>query len=238
MKKIIIIFVAFVFCTITTSAQSSFLKKVNYGVEVGTNISSVNFSGRIVDWELINPQPEMKFGYQFGVFANYHINDLFMVETGLSFMSKGYSLPKRTKSIGGFSIIKYSQTGSSYYLEMPFLFGVSYPIKELVIHLKVGPYIAYGVSGNVEIEKPSATINSDMFSDENIYPFKRFDYGGKLVLGIDFWKVSFDVYYDFGLANLANFDDSKLSSTAVGGGTFENDKVHSYSIGLTARYKF
>ncbi len=238
MKKIIVILVALAFCTITASAQSSFMKKVNYGIEVGTNISSVNFSGRIVDWELINPQPEMKLGYQLGAFANYHFNDLFMVETGLSFISKGYGLPTRTKSIEGFPIIKYRQTGSSYYLEMPFLFGVSYPIKELDIHLKIGPYIAYGVSGNVEIEKLSGTVNSDMFGDKNIYPFKRFDYGGKLVLGIDLWKVSFDVFYDFGLANLANFDDSKLSSTAVAGGTFENDKVHSYSIGLTARYKF
>jgi len=238
MKKIIVILVALVFGAITVSAQSSFMKKVNYGIEVGTNISSVNFSGRIVDWELIDPQPEVKLGYQLGAFANYHFNDLFMVETGLSFMSKGYILPARTKSIEGIPIVKYRRTGSAYYLEMPFLFGVSYPIKELDIHLKIGPYIAYGVDGNVEIEKLSETVNSNMFGGDNLYPFKRFDYGGKLVLGIDLWKVSFDVSYDFGLANLANFDDSKLSSTTLAGGTFENDKAHNYSIGFTARYKF
>jgi len=57
-------------------------------------------------------------------------------------------------------------------------------------------------------------------------------------LGADFWKVSFDIFYEFGLANLANLDDSKLSSSSLAGGTFENDKAHNYSIGFTARYNF
>lgn len=238
MKKAIIILVALAFGLSTAYAQSSFKKKINYGIEVGTNLSSVNFSGHIVDWELIDPQPEIKLCYQIGGFANYHFNNMFMVETGLSFITKGYGLPTRTESINGIPIIKYRQTGSSYYLEMPFLFGVNYPISEIDLHIKLGPYIAYGLSGNVEVEKLTGTINSNMFGGKNFYPFKRFDYGGKLVLGADFWKVSFDLFYEFGLANLANFDDSKLSSSALAGGTFENDKAHNYSIGFTARYNF
>lgn len=237
MKKIFVILIALSFVT-TASAQYSFMKRVNYGIEIGTNLSSVNFSGRIVDWELLDPQPEIRLGYQLGAFVNYKINDLFIVETGLSFVSKSYGLPTRSKSIEGVPVIKYRQTGSSYYLEIPFLFGVSYPIRELDIHLKAGPYMAYGVSGNVEVEKATGTVNSNMFGEDNLFPFKRFDYGGKLVLGIELWKISFDVSYDFGLANLANFDDSKLSASALAAGTFENDKVHSYSIGITARYKF
>lgn len=239
MKKLIVLFLIVFFGTTTAFAQqSSFCRNLKYGVEVGTNLSSVVFSGRIVDWELIDPQPKLKLGYRIGGFINYNFKKYFILETGISFSSKGYELPLRTKSINGNPIVKYRQRASSNYFEIPFVFGIQYPISELDIHLKFGPYIAYGVYGKVEIDKATGLVSSNMFGSENLYPFKRFDYGGKIILGVDFWEVSFDLFYDFGLNNIANFEDSKLSPSALSGGTFENDKVFNYSMGITARYKF
>jgi hypothetical protein len=237
MKKIIIILVAFS-ATLTVCAQSSFLKKINYGIEVGTNISSINFSGRIEDSKLLGTQPSTKLAYQLGAFANYDINKRFMVETGLDFISKGYILPTRAISRNGLPIIKYRETLSSYYLELPLLFGVKYSIGDVNLNLKLGPYFAYGLDGSIKVEDITGTVSKDAFGGDNLYPMKCFDCGGKLALGAKLWKVSFDIFYDLGLMNIANYDDSKFSSSDLATGTFENDKAHTYTLGFTARYNF
>lgn len=237
MKKIIIILVA-LSATLTTSAQSSFLKKINYGIEIGTNISSINFSGNVVDSKLLGTQPSTKLAYQLGGFANYNINKRFMVETGLDFISKGYVLPTRAISRNGLPILKYRETLSAYYLELPLLFGVNYSLGEINLHLKLGPYFAYGLDGTIKEENITGTITTNAFGGDNLYPMKRFDCGGKIAIGAKLWKVSFDIFYDFGLMNVANYDDSKFSSSDLTTGTFENDKAHTYTLGFTARYNF
>lgn len=132
-----------------------------------------------------------RHGYMFGVIDQIRLTRSlpFYLETGLSFVSKGYE-------INGFDD---SQTSLNY-LRIPL--GVTYRIalgKSVTIQPNVGLYYSYGISG--KLHHDSGTY--DVFSDGVM---SRSDFGYNLGAGITYCNFYLGIIYETGLTDIAKHD--------------------------------
>lgn len=81
---------------------------------------------------------------------------------------------------------------------MPFLMGYKYKVNNSTkLSFELGPYFAYGLFGNSKIDYEDGIYNDHNIFSSGIY--KRFDYGLKTYIGLDFSKWQFGISWSKGL---------------------------------------
>jgi hypothetical protein len=187
MKRLNVIIILCLMAGLNLQAQSLWDRskpddRFSFGLRAGLDFSSTD----------MDYATSVRTGMHFGGIVNWNIVKSFSVESGLSYISKGFK--------GDFG------KGNMDYLQVPLL--ASYRIETptgVQFHFNVGPYCAWGVSGSVDYKPYDATFSYDFQQDSfgtNGF-FKHFDAGLSAGVYIKLSHILFGVSYEYGLVDIA-----------------------------------
>ena len=200
MKKLLVAIMAVLFAAPSFAQYSSGGFSLNqstlyYGVRLGMNIASLTGD---------NPIDGSRVGLNFGGTVGLRLSDatpIFM-ESGLYFSGSGASKDKNTISLN--------------YAEVPILIKYGVQVSDDIALLPfIGPTFRYGIFGGKW--KTSGVGKVDSFGSDK---FKRADVGIKLGCGAEYNMLYLELGYQFGIANiadwqLANGDDASVHNGAL-----------------------
>jgi hypothetical protein len=97
-----------------------------------------------------------------------------------------------------------SRKYNPYYIEVPIHIGYKLALNDRFSFLgNIGPYLGYGIMGNVVEVNEGVTYRSDVFSE--YYFTSRFDYGLGIRIGVEMMKkIQVTAGYDLGLDQIEN----------------------------------
>ena len=169
-------------------------------VRGGFNLSQN--SQKAKDFDLYKEGTKLNPGLNFGSIIELPITNIFSLESGILFTSKGY------KYYEVFNEVIVRRRENLYYLDIPVLCKVTVAVKKAGIFATAGPYIGEALFG---IYKEETTENSVTDKrEENIlwgdkhYEYDRFDYGLKFGAGLRYVKWQVGASYNLGLKNISN----------------------------------
>lgn len=167
-----------------------------FGIKLGLNFATMSQKDNnktYSDNYNINP------GFHIGAIVDYPFDDLFSLESGLLFTTKGMEY---NEVIERSAILVKTNL---YYLDVPITLKGT---KKLGVGVKLfgtaGPYVGYGLGGNLDYSGLGAANNGTISWGNNASDdFRRLDWGLTFGLGLDVKSVIFGLSYDIGLANIA-----------------------------------
>lgn len=202
--------------------------KVKFGIQLGgvmSNMNSVDYSpgGWYEDWE-VSP----KIGFSAGVLLEIKLAKMFSIQPGLSFTMKGCMREGYTNLVHAddetpaYEDAYEEWSLNTSYLEVPLHFVFNIPMKENCFHIGLGPYAAYGMTGQ---SKSHFTYDGESMDDEMVDSALKFDlFSGRKKLyepldwGLDgFVGVTFSdsffvkAGYSHGMANISADTDEEES---------------------------
>jgi len=207
MKKLFFTLILVMSVCCVVKAQES-----TWGFRGGMNVSTAS--------EKVNEEPEPDYknliGFRFGVIGDLGITEKFYIQPGLYFTSLGVKQ----------EVYEEDATTRLNYLQLPVLASYRIACSNLIkIHVNVGPYVAYGISG----KEKYAGVKVDAFgTDEDEGGLKRFDAGLSFGAGIEVRKAYFGLGYDLGLTNI--LDDEVWETSEV--------KTRNRNFFITAGFNF
>ena len=238
MKHSIILFVCLILGSLTSNAQ------LKIGITGGIDYSKTNIHRLYQD----------DFGiqgiatYHFGLASEYKVNENIYFTADLLFAKKGFSQPTSQETYGNdFLTHNVSDINVSVnYIEIPLLSEFKVKFEKMNVLFGVGPYIAYGIGGkiNLNIESGSTSYNfsdkiywskfdwmrSANLNESIVYnlgqsKIQRFDYGPIVRFGVEYKSLVVNAEFQYGLSNLM-YEWSKYES------------MHNQGLGLSVKYLF
>jgi hypothetical protein len=176
-KNIFLISCLLLFTGTFTIAQDA--EKTSFGILGGVNFQNLNgksATGSTLENDLI-------VGYHIGVIARFPLAPEFYLQPGVIFSTKG------AKNVG--SLV--TTTTKLMYVEVPLNFVYRGSLGNGHILLGLGPYVALGVGGNVNLESDVGSLKSDIefqnvveINDPLLVPYYRpLDVGGNIFFGYE-----------------------------------------------------
>ncbi len=146
---------------------------------------------------------KLNTGFNVGPMLELPILDIFSLETGILFTSKGH---KGIVDVNGATV---KEIENLYYLDLPVLFKITFPVKNVGIFAMAGPYIGEAMYGKYKNE---VTYNSEtdkfgrniFWGGNKQYEYDRFDYGLKFGAGLRYLKLQFGALYEVGYKDFSN----------------------------------
>lgn len=182
MKKFILLF-ALAFVSTFSFAQ------VSWNVKGGMNVSN---------WTK-DTGADAKVGYKIGGGMEYAFDQRWAIQTSLFISSKGV---KGSGYINDNS--NADVTVNQVYLEMPIMGALRIPVcQKTNIVLSAGPYLAYGVGGEISAESGGLKGSVDTFGDNAL---DRFDAGLAYGVAAEFGKIVLGLEGQFGLVKIMDVD--------------------------------
>lgn len=201
-----LIFVLFALVSVVSFSQISWNAKVGMTMN---NVTKVEDS-------------KMKLGYTFGVGVDYAFSDMWSVQSGLMFASKGTKIDLSYSEDGDTESDEYKI--NPVYLEIPILAAVKFPISDnMKFIVNVGPYVAFGLGGKTtndysytSVDYPedneSGSQSFKLFSKEKDEDgneaekaaLKRFDLGLQYGIGLEFGHYLVNLSGQYGFINPVN----------------------------------
>jgi hypothetical protein len=210
MKKINLILVIILSFILSINA---FSQNLSLGVKGGLNLSNMIVKN---DDETLSADYKMLAGFHVYPFIEYSFSDLFAIDAGLNFQSRGYSIIEDNS--------KYRFT--TLYLDIPINAKFNFDLGSVKLFCNVGPYVAFGIGGTVYTE---ATIGSHTISARRDIDWgddlKSTDFGLNIGVGLDINKFIVGLNYSGGIANLYNIHD------------YDN-RAYNYVLSISLGYKF
>ena len=197
--------------------------KMSFAVLGGVNFQNLN--GKAYNGDKL--KNDMLLGFHLGANAMIPIAPEFYFQPGLLFSIKG----DKNKSASSTSTTKIN------YLEMPLNMVYRAALGNGFVMLGFGPYLAYGISGNVKTTGSSITLDQKIKfkstvgagDDLSVPYYKAFDAGGNIFIGYEMASGIFmQLDTQFGMLNISpDYQDP-------------NDKsvVKNTGFGLSAGYRF
>jgi len=162
--------------------------------------------------------------YHFGITSKYSVNENFYLAADLLFSKKGFKqsnsqfAPQSNSAVDSLTNFDVSL----YYIELPVLMEFKVKFKKMNVLFGIGPYVSYGIGGNVKLDITSSSTNlsyaekirwDKYYSDPTnigeriVYDYgyskiKRLDYGAVTRFGIEFNSFILSAEYKYGIANL------------------------------------
>lgn len=206
MKKLLVA-VAIGMISIPAIAQQMTVNtgRTTFGLRAGVNFQNLN--GKDAAGNEVNNN--VSTGFHAGLNAEIPAGAGFYVQPGLLYSLKG------AESENSNSKVHLS------YVELPINFVYKPILGTGNMLLGFGPYAAYSVGGNVEINGIKRDLDFDAnynVADPATY-YKKFDAGANLLAGYEFAnKLSFQVNAQLGLLDIGNDDNdkSKVKNTGFG----------------------
>ncbi len=204
MKKILLSAAVLLASVVAANAQ--------IGFKVDGNVGFSNFNGDNAK------DTKMLIGYRVGAtaeipFAGEPMSGQFYFAPGLTAVSKGAKI--ETSVVGATS----TATTRLHYLQVPLQLGARFQFADnMSVALQFGPYLSYGLSGNMALKTTvlgvDKTVESDPFKPVGNLKagMKRFDAGATIQAAIEFSNFYAQVGTDFGLVNIANVDKGSLKN--------------------------
>jgi hypothetical protein len=214
--------------TTTTTTSTATIGRTTFGVRAGINFQTINgknANGNKLKYDLIP-------GFNAGVNVEIPIAPDFYVQPGLLFTTRG---SKYDRTISNQT---FTQTVHLSYLEIP----VNLVYKPLLgtghLIAGIGPYVDFGVGGNVKYEGAGAMTDQDVkfkneitASDNDNYAYyRRVGAGANVLFGYEFAnKLSFQLNAQLGLTDINPKDNSIADTEATAKHT---------GFGISAGYRF
>lgn len=199
-----------VLCLATTATAQS--KSFTFTAQAGFNHSNAS-----LQTEYLLGEKEPKPGFQVGITADYHLNGLFGLQSGLSITTKGSRHRGADLWIGGPSAptTYYTITTNQVSLQLPLKVVYQMPVsRQSKLFINAGPYLAYGIGGKEKQEEK--TIPTTMYGDKTYsastfkqeprrkggYSLDRLDYGFAGGLGVSYKRYILATGYELGLPDI------------------------------------
>lgn len=208
----------------TAMAQTTDREKISFGILGGVNFQNVN--GKAFNGDKL--ENDMLLGFHGGVNALIPIAPEFYFQPGVMYSTKGAknksSLSTSTTKIG--------------YVEVPLNLVYKGALGKGFVMLGFGPYVAYGISGNVKTEGSSLTLDQDIqfqsvveAGDPLLVPYyKAFDTGANIFFGYQMANGIFaQLDTQFGMLNI-NPEYKEFPS--------DETSVKNTGFGLSLGYRF
>ena len=210
MKKVKIIFVIIVSFILSINV---FSQNVSLGAKGGLNLSNMIVKD---DDETLSDDFKMLAGFHIYPYVEFSFSDLFALDAGLNFQSRGYSIIEDN----------FKLRFTSLYLDIPINAKFNFDLGSLKLFCNIGPYVAFGVGGNIYTE---TTIGSYTTSAKRKIDWgddlKSTDYGLNFGVGIDINNFIFGLNYGWGIANLSTLNN-------------DESRVNNYVLSISIGYKF
>jgi hypothetical protein len=190
-----------------------FSQNVGLGAKGGLNLSNMIVKD---DDETLSDDFKMLAGFHIYPYVEFSFSDLFALDAGLNFQSRGYSIIEDN----------FKLRFTSLYLDIPINAKFNFDLGSLKLFCNIGPYVAFGVGGNIYTE---TTIGSYTTSAKRKIDWgddlKSTDYGLNFGVGIDINNFIFGLNYGWGIANLSTLNN-------------DESRVNNYVLSISIGYKF
>jgi hypothetical protein len=178
-------------------------------VKAGFNLSNmfVKNSEVLLPYNNTNGKYRMNPGFHFGGVAEFRVGDLFTIESGLLFTTRGTILV--TKEPFGSTTLVTKDKHNLYYLDIPLTAKVPFSIGECNFYGSFGAYGGIGLIGNIKTKATFGDLvetekRSIKWGLEGInYDLRRLDYGLTFGAGIILNSFQVGLSYNLGLANIS-----------------------------------
>lgn len=208
MKNVVKVLVVVMFAAFAMQAQA----QVKFGVKAGVNLNNIaqNF-----DDSDLESATKMRLAYHVGVVADLGLSEMFSIQPGVLFTSKGYSVDLEDDLPSGVEVDGYDRVSLNY-VEIP----VNAVVKISGLQIYAGPYVGIGIGGKNKWDYTVTTAagdedvsddmklkaffgevgEGDLDDDEGAY--RALDYGVNFGLGYGVGPVVISAGYSLGLGNL------------------------------------
>ena len=203
MKKIGIITFA-IFMLKLTPATFSQIFEIKSGVNLSTMLSKSDFDKPSDDYKL---SPRLLIG----VATEFPLTELFSVESGILFSSKGYKLDLMSSLYEDSNPIHIYNKTILNYIEIPVSLKTTKLIANIPFYATIGSYISVGLNGKKIVNELSGGITERKEYEvkmSNSSDWDKIDYGLIAGLGIQIKRFVLGLNYSFGLANISNDSSS------------------------------
>ena len=168
-------------------AVSNIQAQVKFGPVAGLNFSTMTIKVLGVNFD-----SETVMGFHVGMISEIPITESFVLQPAVLYSSKG----------ADYKILEEEISLSPTFIEVPLNILYKYDVGPMDIFLKAGPYIAYGVGGQIETNGIEVDIdygsgNADM---------KPLDFGLNFGAGVNYNNFIISGQYGVGLANLTSIE--------------------------------
>ncbi len=210
MKKINLVIVIILSFILSINA---FSQNVSIGAKGGLNLSNMIVKN---DDETLSDDFKMLAGFHVYPFIEYSFSDLFAIDAGLNFQSRGYSIIENH--------FKFRFT--SLYLDIPVNAKFNFDLGNINLFCNVGPYVAFGIGGKIYTETTlgnyTNTTRRDIDWGDDL---KSTDFGLNIGVGLDINNFIVGLNYGWGIANLSTIGD-------------DDTRTNNYVLGISIGYKF
>jgi len=175
------------FFMISISMMASAKKKLDRNTDVYIK-AGLNFSNAL-DIKPNVHNKDFKTGFNIGLHSDTRLNHNLYFRTGISFTTKGVEFDYKG--------IEKSVNITQKYLQLPLTLAYkSHLQKKTYLVFNFGPYLAYGIGGKVDDDKPK---KQNIFDKKGL---KRFDVGLLGGIGFEFDRIFLGIDYEHGLLDI------------------------------------
>jgi len=212
-----IVSIALIFMLSVSFSNAQEKSKISIGVLGGLNYQNLN--GKDLGGDKL--ENDMLMGFHGGINIQIPIAPEFYFQPGIIYSSKG------AKNTSG----SITSTTKLNYIEVPVNMLYKAPLGKGFFMLGFGPYVGYGISGNVKTVSGSVTLNRDVkfksiveTGDNILTPYyKAFDAGANIFVGYEMASgLSLQLDTEFGMLNInpeykiLSADKSSTKNTGFG----------------------
>jgi hypothetical protein len=173
-----------------TMADASFAQ--TFGVKAGLNLSNILIKD---DNETYSDDLKIKPGFHVGTTTEFNLTEMFSLETGFLFSTKGYKINNNGMK-GKMNLL---------YIDIPLTARGSFDVRGTKMYGLLGPYIGFGLIGTTKSEYDGETEENDIEwgPDEENDILKRLDYGLTVGAGVEINSIQLGLSYSLGMANIS-----------------------------------
>lgn len=198
----------------------------SWQARAGMNFSVFNTND---DYRSYNNYRIVKPGWNLGGFYEFNQGKLFSLETGLILETKGEKKDNTQYAPDDFT--KVIDLVNLLYVDVPLMGKLNIPLKKSTLVLGAGPYAGIAIAGwNESFTTPKTNLNTRSsldFGNKSFSSFRRFDYGGKAMVALEYRDLNFSLFYSGGLRSVHRMNQYhyKMLNQTVG-----------FSIGYRLKY--
>lgn len=179
------------FFLVLPGTTSTAVAQVHLGVKAGLNLANMNYSGSLdgLDTKLLTT-------FQAGLIADIDLSEHVAIQPGLLLVGKGSRQEQAS--------VSFTAKYSPMYLQVP----VNVLYKDGLFYAGMGPYVAFGLFGNIKIDLPGL-INQNtqiQFGRTDNDDFSAVDLGLNFEAGFTLGQVRLGAGYALGMLNMVPQD--------------------------------
>jgi hypothetical protein len=190
MKKLLLVAIV---CLFSGSLFAQVSSPINFGFHAGLVSTKMDYKDASVN----NIKEESKNGMMLGAFLRVNLNKWYL-QPELNYVKRKAEIGFSDEVMG--TPVSLSTDVTTHSLDIPVLLGykiVKLPMFKL--RAFAGPVASFKLSDNIDIKGAGDSVNDALDGD-----FKSAVWNGKVGAGVDVWKLTLDLDYEFGLTDVSS----------------------------------